>query len=78
VLPDASGAGGARGEWVSPMTANGYGVGGRAGKPAFGGVAGGREFTGWDEKVAVMWRGSRALRCRNGDGRVGMEMSHVS
>ena len=42
VLPDAGGAGGARGEWVSPMTANAYGVGGRAGKSAFGGVACGR------------------------------------
>ena len=45
--PDAGFAGEARGEWVSPMTANAYGVGGRAGKPAFGGVAGGRGFMEW-------------------------------
>ena len=41
MLPDAGAAGEARGDWVSPLTANVHGVGGRASKPAFGGVAGG-------------------------------------
>ena len=30
-------------DWVSPLTANVHGVGGRAGKSAFGGVTGGKE-----------------------------------
>ena len=41
VLPDAGADGEARGEWVSPLTANVHGVGGRVGKAAFGGMAGG-------------------------------------